>query len=192
MRWGPAAIFLGVIAFSPAIAGEKRIRLPSIDGAYIQPSSSFTHPAPGEVEEVEVSNLLCIRRLSASKVEFYLKTWGDDANHCSGTGIAAIEKDKRGLYLHMAPSIKHTTPDDLINKELQALVRGSQIKGHGEDDAFPCELNIRMSQREFSIEPVSGKCNSHFMCGAKAGIAGWRFPRKSRGAIQDYGECFED
>jgi len=186
-----SVLLAGVLAFSSATGAEKKVRTPAIEGAYIQPSSSFTHPAPGEVEEVAVSNLLCIRRLTAGKFEFYLKTWGNDASYCSGTGIATIESDKRGLFLHMAPSIKHSTSDALINRQLHAWLRGVEIEDHSEDNTFRCELKIRISRNSLSIEDTVGECNSRFMCGTNAGIYG-SFPRKPRVAISNYGECFEN
>jgi len=182
---------LGLFAVSYSIAGEQRIQLSTIEGAYRQSSTIFLHPGPEVVEESSVSNLLCIRRLTRTKVQFYLKTWGDDAHYCGGKGIAEIERDSRGSYLHMAPWIQHVTADDSVNEKLLAVFFDRKSEEPPVEDKYRCELKIRLSSREFVVEPVSGECNSRFMCGTKAGIA-TSFSRKHRDAIANAGECFEE
>jgi hypothetical protein len=156
--------------FTTSVAAQN-ISTSSLAGCYFKKSQT-SDMAAVESKLTTVYSHLNLKRLSATNMEFDLLVSGANFHGCSARGEVTLKKESNTAFLELV----HAETDLLDKNNLSVKA---------------CRLRIYVNPRDLITEDPNpnNPCNDVFVCGARAGVGGERFLRKSKTTEKDKVRC---
>jgi len=143
----------------------------SLDGCYFRKGQT-SDIAAAESKLTTVYSHLNLKRLSTTNMKFDLVVSGANFHGCSAQGEVTLKKEGNSAFL------------ELVRADTDLLDQNSPI-------VEACRLRIYVNTRELITEDPNpnNPCNSVFVCGARAGVGGEHFLRRSKTTEKDAIRC---